>query len=337
MWTILLLSCASAPPAPTVPAVVVGEPSCDTPAACRSACDADDALACNRLALFAHDGRAGQAWDRALAARSYRKACDLGAGIGCYNLSEQLRSGDGVPEDPAEADRLLERTHRLYEQSCTAGGLTWCTNLAGLVQRGDGRPPDQERARTLYADTCDRGDDLACLELAAMMIDGHGGPHDPEGGDALLRKRCAGGSGPACNNLALRMEDAGADATDLFRKACAAGVATSCRNLALRLPEGSPERQALLEQSCEAPVSFDPIGCAVASQALLGTDPAKAGSYLVRACSVGLGAACLPAVELAADGRFALDPVEARGLVERGCRLGDPDACAALEPGPPGE
>jgi TPR repeat protein len=329
---LFLFACLDRSPPPPA-AITASSPVCTDPSTCQADCDAGDALACNHAALFAHDGRAGVAQDRVEAARRYRRACELGAGIGCYNLQGQIRHADGVPEDLAEADALLARAHLLYERSCAAGGLTWCTNLAGLIQRGEGKPPDQGKARTLYADTCDRGDDLACVELASMMIDGHGGPHDVEGADALLRKTCEAGSGPACHNLALRTEDAGADGGPLYQKACAAGVMLACRAVALRLPEGA-ESLGLLRKACDAPVGMDAISCAVAAQRLVPTDPATSGSYLSRACSAGLKEGCLAAVELAADGRFPLSPIEGRALLERGCRLGDPAACAVLEAPP---
>lgn len=325
---------AAAPaPAPTDADPVTAEKSdCRGALACATACDADDALACNQLALIEHDGRGGAPRAPAKAAAHYRKACDLGAGVGCYNLSHMVRAGDGVAADDAEADALLERTHRLYEKSCAAGGLTWCTNLAGLVQRGEGRDPDQGHARNLYRDTCERGDPIACLELAYMLREGTAGPADPDAAFALLDGACKGGSGPACNNLGLWTEERGDDPKPLFEQACQLEVAMACRNLAVRLPE--EERLPLLEKACDAAIQLDPMACAIASQMYLQStppQPKKAGDYLVRACSVGLAEACMPAVQLAAQGMYDLPQTEGRRLIERGCRLGDAAACDVLK------
>jgi TPR repeat protein len=325
-------------PVADVAVVTAESPDCSALPACEAACAEGDALACNLVGLTLHDGRSGASPDRSGAARSYRQACNLGAGIGCYNLSHMVRSGDGVPADEAEADRLLERTHRLYEAACTAGGLTWCTNLAGLVQRGEGREPDQTHARNLYTDTCERGDPMACLELAHMMAEGLGGGESREGAMELLSGTCEAGSGPACNNLGLMVRDGGGDPTPRFRQACELGVPMGCRNLALQLPED--ERLPLLSTACDAVRDLDPLACAMAAQMLLATASdgptvQRAGSYLVRACSVGLAEACVPAVQLVAEQRgFTLPPREARALVQRGCALGDATACAILEAPP---
>lgn len=338
MWFLALLACGSGPgPAPTdaTPVITAERSVCEGALACRAACDAGDVLGCNELALLVHDGRSGTPRDPAEAARLYRKACDGGAGIGCYNLSHMLRAGDGAPEDAAEADRLIARTHTLYERSCAAGGLAWCTNLAGLVQRGEGRDPDQGKARNLYADTCDRGDALACLELAYMLREGQGGKPDAAAAFDLLKRTCEGGSGPACNNLGLMVEEAGEDPKPLFQKACDTGVPMACRNLALRGPEN--ERLPLLRKACDAPLELDGLACAIAAQLLVQSDPPDtrtAGTYLVRACSVGLAEACVPAVQLAAEGHILLAPGDAAGLIERGCRLGDPVACQVLDAPP---
>jgi len=335
MW-FLLLCCSSpspsvpgAPAAPAASVITAEKPDCSDYRTCRTACSSGDALACNLVGLFAHDGRAGAQPDRSEAARNYRQACDLGAGIGCYNLSHMLRSGDGMAADIPGADALLSRTHELYKKSCAAGGLTWCTNLAGLVQRGEGRDPDQDQAYNLYADTCERGEPLACLELAYMMREGVTGTPDPAGALALLEKTCAGGSGPACNNLGLMVETDGGDPLPHFRKGCTMDVPMACRNLALRLPES--ERLPLLRRACDAPIDLDPMACAIAAQTLAETDPRTAGEYLVRACSVGLAEACMPAVQVAAEGHMVLPPGEAMALIERGCKLGDAAACGVLQ------
>ncbi len=324
-------------PVSDAPAITADTPSCTGLPACETACADGDALACNLVGLMLHDGRSGATPDRAGAARSYRTACNLGAGIGCYNLSHMLRAGDGMPADEAEADRLLERTHRLYETSCAEGGLSWCTNLAGLVQRGEGRDPDQTQARNLYVDTCERGDPMACIELAHMLAEGTGGPEDVDGATQLLSGTCEAGSGPACNNLGLMLRDAGADPTARFRQACELGVPMGCRNLALQLPED--ERLPLLSTACDAELDLDPLACAMAAQLLLGSEGVdtptvqRAGTYLSRACSVGLAEACVPAVQLAAEKQgFVLPPREAKALIERGCGLGDATACAILDP-----
>ena len=326
-------------PVADVTPVTAAAPTCSGLAACESACDTGDALACNLAGLLLHDGRSGATPNRGEAARHYRIACNLGAGIGCYNLSHVLRSGDGLPADETQADQLLERTHRLYEGACAAGGLSWCTNLAGLVQRGEGRDPDQTHARNLYTDTCERGEPLACLELAHMLSQGLGGPEDVGMAMELLSRTCESGSGPACNNLGLMVREAGGDPTERFRQACDLSMPMGCRNLALQLPE--PERLPLLSLACDAALDLDPLACAMAAQLLLDAPTVdaptvqRAGTYLARACSVGLGEACVLAVQLIAEQRgFALPPREARALIERGCGLGDATACAILEAPP---
>ena len=288
-------------PAAAPPVVVDAAPGCDTPGACAGACDAGGAVACNLLGSWLQDGLAGAAKDPVAAAARYERACDLGAGIGCYNLAHQKSGGQGIPPDLAGASALLARTLAAYRASCDAGGLVWCSHLAGLHQRGEGVPKDPAAARALYAPTCEGGDALACLELASMMQNGEGGPGDPAAAETLLRD------------------------------ACDRGVALSCRNLALRT-EDTAAALALLIRACEAPTGVDGLSCAMAGDLLLATPDGQAAALprFERACSAGVAPACLEVVRLASLGHAPMTPEQALPFVERGCSLGDPDACAVL-------
>jgi TPR repeat protein len=333
-WFLSLVACSFGP-APEPPVVVADRSSCDTPAACEAACDSGDALACNQLGLWLQDGVNGASLDPVAAAARYEQACELRAGIGCYNLSSQKAGGQGIPADATGAEELLLETRAHYQASCDAGGLVWCANLAGLLQRGEGAPPSPEAARGLYDQTCQRGHDLACLELANMLLDGEGGARDPARAEALLRVSCDRGSEPACNNLALHVEDGGGDPLPIFRQACARGVPIACRNVAVRL-EDRVEAMALLRTACDAPTDLDGVSCAMAADLELRRatpDGDQAIADLSRACSVGLAEACVEAVRLASGGVGSLTPEDGIALMERACSLGHQLACTLRDAG----
>lgn len=321
-------------PAPAVvpPVVVDTAPGCDTPQSCAAVCEGGGAVACNRLGLWLQDGTNGAAKDPVTAAARYERACDLGAGIGCYNLASQKSGGQGIAADPAGAAALMARTHAAYRASCDAGALVWCTNLAGLQQRGEGVPQDLAAARALYTSSCERGDAMACVELARMLQRGEAGPGDPAAAEALLRKTCETGSAEACNNLAADIEARGGDPRSLFADACDRGIAIACRNLALRTSD-SAAALPLLVRACDDPEELDGLSCAMAGDLLLATSgtPASALPFFERACSVGVAPACLEVVRLASIGVAPMTPAQALPLVERGCSLGDDDACAVLD------
>ena len=339
----LLSGCFDAPPesaapAPPPPPVVDHEPGCDTPESCTAACDAGGATACNRLGLWLHDGLAGAPRDPVAASERYARACDLGAGIGCFNLAEQKSGGQGIPADPAGAAALMARAHAAYRASCDAGGLVWCTNLAGLYQRGEGVPRDPVAALNLYVSTCEKGEPFACLEQASMWSSGAAGAPDPAGAEALLRRLCDGGLAEGCNNLALKIEEQGGDPRPIFQASCDRGTAMSCRNLALRT-EDVEAALALLIRACDDTSDLDGVACAMAGDLLeAGQRAGEAFLRFERACSVGVPEACLAAVRLGATGAVPLTPEAARPLVERGCALGDPEACdviRSINPGVP--
>ena len=342
MW-LLSFACGTSPtPPPSGPDPVVADKAeCTDPASCTTACrDASDALACNQLGLWLHDGLVGLGEDRARAAESYRRACELGAGIGCYNLSTMIRTGDGGLEvDPIEANVLLSQARAAYRASCDAGGLGWCLNLAGLLRRGELGSPDPRAALALVEQACNEGGGLACVELADLLISGDAGKPDPERAETLLTEGCDAGTEGACYRLGISIRARGGDAKPHFQKACDRGMPVACRSLAQLIPERDRALQ-LLEGACDAPNDLDGMSCAMAADLLLEEpgNEAKVFDRLSRACSVGVAPACVKAVVVAATVNLELADNQARSLVERGCALGHDEACqlaSTLEPASP--
>ncbi|HHO50206.1 MAG TPA: sel1 repeat family protein [Deltaproteobacteria bacterium] len=329
-------ACSSSPtrtPGQAPPVLTALQTECDAPQACAGACDAGEALACNQLGLWLHDGLMGATEDRQEAAVRYRRACDLGAGIGCYNLAGMVSSGDGGLEiDPLEARLLMTQTRQLYQASCDAGALTWCVNLAGLMIRDDLGSPDPRAAVSILQPTCDGGYGPACVELARLLLGSRAGRPDPERAEALLTAACDDDVEGACNDLALQLERRGEDAVPVLERACDRGVPIACRNLAKRVP-GRDRALALLSKACDAPKNLDGLACSMAAEILL-EQPGNeelAIHRLARSCSVGIVSTCMKAVTLAAVTDSSFDKATARDLVARGCALGDASACELLE------
>ena len=81
-------------------------------------CYRGDDRACNEAGLMIGDGK-GAAVDLEESANYYKKACELGSGVGCRNYARRLLQGKGVSEDISEATYYYQEACDLgYEKAC---------------------------------------------------------------------------------------------------------------------------------------------------------------------------------------------------------------------------
>ncbi len=148
-------------------AATAGEPL--TPAARRqleSQALAGSADAALELALDADEFSKTSA-DRATAAKWYQLAADRQIGVAHLRLGKLHETGDGVPQDFAEA-----RTH--YEQAAAAGQPAAYLQLGILFLEGWGVPADRARAVTEIERAATAGYHPAQLILSEMYASGVG-------------------------------------------------------------------------------------------------------------------------------------------------------------------
>src|SRR5690606_17816536 len=134
-----------------------------------------------------------------------------------------------------------------------------------------------------------------------------------------LARACRQGAGEACLVVA-RLGDEGA-----LERGCSFGSGPSCAAAATSLPLGSAEGRALAERACAL---ADAGGCHLLGTILeLGAELEVALTRHREACLWGHGAACTRTGVLLLRGDVRLEPLAAASSLDRGCELGDPEAC----------
>lgn len=109
------------------------------------ACEGGYAPECSSLATLHQDGLGGREHSDAKAAELYRRACDRGAGIGCFNLASMIEAGGDGPADPDRAAPMYTRAYELFVTACDAGDAQWCANVGYMLEAGVGVPRDLPR------------------------------------------------------------------------------------------------------------------------------------------------------------------------------------------------
>lgn len=265
----------------------------------RTCAELSDDSSCTILANLAFSGALGAA-DLRVAARAYDRTCAGGDPHTCVRLAEL--SEDGHP-DVLQVARLSPGEY--FEAACALGLLRACTESLTRRWATSGGALDAEIQEALRP-LCDVGEADACGVLARLhFMEGEAEGEGDVRARTLYERGCNLGSGSACNSYGM-MTAAGLGgaravslAYDGFRRGCDMGEHEACMNAAWM------EAQDLVH----------------------GQDPGLAQRQLKAACARGDGESCHRASQLVSrDG----DSDEAQTLMERGCRLGEGEACAAL-------
>jgi len=181
-------------------------------AATEKECDAGRARACAQLGWAAYSAVMQQKSPKNSFA-GYRKACELGSGVGCrwaghlarvYQLDTKEQSQAYLKRGCAELGSLAactelghfvedvlkkpEEAKRLYEPACAAGNREACFSLALTL---DLQGVEPKRVTQLYLAACDAGEDDSCSSLAKHVGDGCALDLDLEG-DADLATHALG-------------------------------------------------------------------------------------------------------------------------------------------------
>ena len=140
-----------------------------------AACDNNDSLGCERLAMASDDAKAAQLYD---------KACTLGNQNACGKLAFRMHSGKGTSVDNARAVQLAQ-------QSCQSGAGIGCAALGRAFAEGWNGTVDKGQAKTLFEKSCNLNDGHGCADLADVTT-------DPTEASRLRAKACAQGYHEAC-------------------------------------------------------------------------------------------------------------------------------------------
>jgi TPR repeat protein len=302
-------------------------------------CDADDGVACGRLARLHHLGR-GVEKDLKSAERLYQKACDLEYALACRQLAVEVRSGKlGGAEDVERALALAERACQLgpplgcgfaasrlkrsgdiarsielRRRGCDHGDRFDCTLVGEALRSGSGVAKDAAQALSVFTGACEQGDHVACFYAGEMHLWGEAGERDLAAAEALAVESCEEGAlNVSCALLGdVRREQGRTDeAASLYESSCRDNALNGCLGrgqlAAARGEDPQPwydERRAKSQEFCEIGM---PSFCTLLADELLAgelftKDEAKAAELYSRACELGERDACERASELAASG-----------------------------------
>jgi len=207
---------------------------------------------------------AGEIFDQGLGTtRDVKRALaffDRGCRLG--NSESCVRTHPGHVADAAARERAE------FQAECDQSLGVGCHNLAVLYLEGRGGEKNSARALELFERSCTLGYPPACHELGVMALGDHG-RRGRERAETYLTRACDGSWPEACQRLgpllwSKRTHTDDDRAVAAWEKACGAGVAVSCQALAEVLRRGTR----------------------------IEMDRAKADALSVRACELGLRAAC---------------------------------------------
>lgn len=274
-------------------------------AECKAQCGLGDAGSCVNLGMIHARGLGGAPVDHLAAAELFKKGCDGGVAIGCFDLALAYDAGRGVSIDKAHADTL-------YDRACDAGEARGCYNLALSYAKGEGVSADKARAAKLYQRACDGGWLDGCYNLARAYRKGDGVTASDATAAELFGKACGNDEAWSCGDLGF-MYASGlvggksdrARAAELYEKACKGGYAVACGNLGIAHEDG--------------------LGVA--------KDLAKAAELYRKGCDGNAAGACAGLGELYRDGKggLAKDGARAKELFKRACDAGSDRGCKGLK------
>ena len=214
-------------------------------------CELGDGPSCGTAAKLAlHDG------DATVAARLYRRACDVGEVPGCIGIVDLILSGraeGGVKED-----------HYGYEVACSKGKMPQACTELGLALLYDEANPDSIRARSLLKQSCVDKNSPAepCFVLGELYETGKGGSRDRTLAARYYKWACNQGWGEACerrgdllhHGVGVRLDDEGAVA--MYQKGCDQGNTNTCYKAGVILDEGT-----VIERDAERALKLFKLSC----------------------------------------------------------------------------
>ncbi len=280
-------------------------------------CEGGTLAACDTAGKLVLQGAQDPARARAL----WQRGCDGGQLDACGDLGNIYSRGLGVPPDDAQAAGIWER-------ACKNGSPQSCYNFAVLLAAGRGGKADPERAVALYRAGCQTGHAMSCVNLGGATLNGTGGIRaDRAAGEALFVKACELGEPAGCYNassLRLDRKDLAAAVPPLTR-GCALGMAKACTRVYTMVRDGElgAHTAALIDQlatacKAEAADACDIAGTLLGSGDGVPADPVRAKDLLERGCRLGAGMACNNLALLYERDLVAIDPGMSAPMIDAG-------------------
>ncbi|RYD59777.1 MAG: sel1 repeat family protein [Sphingomonadales bacterium] len=294
---------------------------------------------CVRLARAFEDGAGDMAPDMRVAIAYWLKACEMGVGSACARAATILRDGSATFTNPELAQKMADRgCSALKDQSSCAG-------LAQSLVSAPGGKSDP-RAATLIDNACAAGDDEGCRMKANNLYWDKADPASRTQAVPLFERACQAKRAWGCLGLAEIYGQGAGVAKDRVRAAqYAATGCTQAQGDRLRLctlhgislarpgdKAALNKGEQFLDASCKGGdgMACNQLGRIGLSQVSGATTTAKEGLYYSRrGCDLSYGQACTYlAVAYSGGMGVKVDDAIALALHDKGCRLGDAEACA---------
>lgn len=191
-------------------------------------CDNNHTMGCSYLGdVYSYVGENGNKEAFLLALKFYKKACNNGGGMECYNVSYMLYNGQG-----AEQDYKASKEYAI--KACDTGFAAGCLNAGNRYVKGQGAKQDYEKALYYFKRACDGNIGKACYNLANMYDDAKGTHRDTTKTIMYYEKSCelpgdelSPAEARGCGVLASLYEKGiwgfkkdTKKATELYKKAC---------------------------------------------------------------------------------------------------------------------
>jgi hypothetical protein len=272
---------------------------------CKAQCAKGESGSCVNLGMIYERGLASLPVDHVAAVEYFKKGCDGGVAVGCFDLAVAYDVGRGAPVDKAHAVTL-------YDRSCDAGEARGCYNLALSYAKGEGITADKTRAAALYQRACDGGWLDGCYNLARVYRKGEGVGADNAKAAEIFGKACGNDEAWSCGDLGFMyaggLVAAKPDrpkAAELYKKACDGGYAVACGNLGAAYEDGNGVPK----------------------------DLAKAAELYRKGCDGDAPGGCAGLGEMHRDGTggLAKDLPKSKELLKRACDKGSERGCKALK------
>jgi len=246
----------------------------------------------------------GTTKDATRGAALLERACDAGVSHACGALAQ--RAPRSTPSGTMHPGTL---EHYAALRDCLEGSPNSCFTVAVHFDVGDaGYPQDLARSHALYDAGCKGGSWSSCNNLGYRYSSGQGVPEDLARAAELFDRACRGAEMTACANLGLAAEHAQGMARDvaraqtLYTLACSYGRAYGCIHARMLeeyergTPRELPKARALWAGQCEK------------------QNDGRACSFLGMLAQDGLGGE-------------PHDEARAATLMQRACRLSEPESC----------
>jgi TPR repeat protein len=287
------------------------------------ACELDELKSCVR------GGELGKIKDPVRARAAFERGCDGEIFAACVGLAPMIATGTGGPRDFGEGVALADK-------QCKQKVPKAC-DVAAHLRRS---PPDVS-CTTVDAcrPLCDEKIPNACASLAEIQIKANVATGCDDGIDALI-DACDAGHAGSCAIVGNETSDVRA-AVARYAAACTGKVASACllRDAAAAEAGTKAERARAVAALKRACTSKHPAACAWYGRALSTVKRGSGDKLLQQACDAGVGSACRWLASMLdtnphygiGDGSY--QPFDeqlekrVRALRERGCKLGDHDAC----------